>query len=175
MAHATKSSEATSEGSVIWLKLRFLPPEGVGSHNDITQNMTDTQIVISRLEDAGATLQALHGTSRWPTVSPNPVFAIARVALAEDCWAEMRTRLPIPPETSIDRMIETHTWLEFIPADQYAIRRLVVMRSLLHPVTQRHLFPWNQLASRFHTNRKGIQAQHAKGIDMIVAALLAAA
>jgi hypothetical protein len=46
-------------------------------------------------------------------------------------------------------------------------------RSLVHPVTDRHLFPWRRLGKALGSDHKAVQRWHAQGIALIVAGLRA--
>ncbi len=51
------------------------------------------------------------------------------------------------------------------------LRRIVGARSLVHPITERHLFPWRRLGTAIGADHKAVQRWHAQGIDLIVVAL----
>jgi len=68
-------------------------------------------------------------------------------------------------------MDEAMVWLLLIPTDRYVLRRIVGARSLVHPVTERHLYPWRRLAAALGADHKAVQRWHAQGIELIVAAL----
>ena len=62
-------------------------------------------------------------------------------------------------------------WLSLIPVDRYVLRRIVGARSLVHPVSERHLYPWRRLGAVLGADHKAVQRWHAQGIDLIVEAL----
>ena len=130
----------------------------------------DADFVIYRLEEAGATLLALPGTG-WTTRLRTSSIAIVRTALESYGWTSTRIRPPVPSSDRISRMDEAMAWLPLIPLDRYVLRRVVGARSLVHPVTDRHLFPWRRLGAALGADHKAVQRWHAQGIDMIVAAL----
>ena len=68
-------------------------------------------------------------------------------------------------------MDEAMGWIGVIPLDRYVLRRIVGARSLVHPVTDRHLFPWRRLGVALGADHKAVQRWHGQAIDMIVAAL----
>jgi hypothetical protein len=68
-------------------------------------------------------------------------------------------------------MDETLGWILVIPLDRYVLRRIVGARSLVHPITERHLYPWRRLAVAIGADHKAVQRWHAQGIDLIVSAL----
>jgi hypothetical protein len=68
-------------------------------------------------------------------------------------------------------MDEAYSWLKFIPEDQYVLRRIVGARSLVHPVRDRHLFPWRRLGAAIGADHKAVQRWHGQGISLIVTAL----
>jgi hypothetical protein len=130
----------------------------------------DADFVIYRLEEAGATLLALPGTG-WTTKLRTSSIEIVRTALESYGWTGARIRPPVPPAEKITRMDEAMGWIGVIPLDRYVLRRIVGARSLVHPITERHLFPWRRLGAALGADHKAVQRWHAQAIDMIVAAL----
>ena len=133
----------------------------------------DADLVIYRLEEAGATLLALPSTG-WTTRLRGSSLEIVRTALETYGWTPARIRPPVPSSDKISRMDEALGWLSLIPNDRYVLRRVVGARSLVHPITDRHLFPWRRLGKVLGADHKAIQRWHAQGIAMIVAGLKAA-
>jgi hypothetical protein len=132
----------------------------------------DADYVVYRLEEAGATLMALPGTG-WSTRLRTSSLEIVRTALEAYGWGEARIRPPVPSAEKITRMDEAMSWIPLIPLDRYILRRVVGARSLVHPITDRHLFPWRRLGKALGADHKAIQRWHAQGIGIIVAALKA--
>lgn len=130
----------------------------------------DADFVIRRLEEAGATLLALPGTG-WTTKLRTSSIEIVRTALESYGWSETRIRPAVPSAENISRMDEAMAWIGVIPLDRYVLRRIVGARSLVHPVTDRHLFPWRRLAAALGADHKAVQRWHLQAIEMIVAAL----
>lgn len=130
----------------------------------------DADFVIRRLEEAGAALLALPSTG-WTTKLRTSSIEIVRTALESYGWTETRIRPPTPSSEKISRMDEAMGWIGVIPLDRYVLRRIVGARSLVHPVTDRHLFPWRRLGAALGADHKAVQRWHAQAIDMIVAAL----
>lgn len=130
----------------------------------------DADYVIRRLEEAGATLLALPGTG-WTTRLRTSSIEIVRTALESYGWSETRVRPAVPSADKISRMDEAMGWIGVIPLDRYVLRRIVGARSLVHPVTDRHLFSWRRLAAALGADHKAVQRWHGQAIEMIVAAL----
>ncbi len=130
----------------------------------------DAELVIERLEEAGAALLALPGTG-WSTKLRSSSLDIVRSAIENYGWTNKRIRPPIPSAAQITRMDEAMGWLSLIPLDRYVLRRIVGARSLVHPITDRHLFPWRRLGTAIGADHKAVQRWHNQGIDLIVAAL----
>ncbi len=80
-------------------------------------------------------------------------------------------RAPVPPAERISRMDEAWAWLRFIPQDRYVLRRIVGMRALVHPFTERHVHPWRKLGRALGADHRAVQRWHADGIDLVVTAL----
>jgi Domain of unknown function (DUF6362) len=132
--------------------------------------LIDANVVIYRLEEAGATLLALPG-SGWSTRLRTSSFEIVRTAIESYGWTTNRIRPPVPPPTRITRMDQAMGWISLIPFDRYVLRRIVGARSLVHPITERHLFPWRRIATAIGADHKAVQRWHAQGIELIVAKL----
>ena len=130
----------------------------------------DAEFVICRLEEAGAALLALPGTG-WSTRLRSSSLEIVRTAVESYGWTTKRIRPPVPSAERITRMDEALGWIPMIPVDRYVLRRIVGARSLVHPITERHLFPWRRLGTALGCDHKAIQRWHAQGIDLIVQAL----
>lgn len=130
----------------------------------------DADFVVYRLEEAGATVLALPG-SGWTTRLRSSSIDIVRTALESYGWSSTRIRPPTPSSEKITRMDEAMSWLSLIPQEKYVLRRVVGARSLVHPITDRHLFPWRRLGAALGADHKAVQRWHAQGIEMIVKGL----
>ena len=130
----------------------------------------DAELVICRLEEAGAALLALPG-SGWSTRLRSSSLDIVRTAIENYGWTSNHVRPPVPSAERITRMDEAMAWLSLIPVDRYVLRRIVGARSLVHPVSERHLYPWRRLGAVLGADHKAVQRWHAQGIDLIVEAL----
>jgi hypothetical protein len=136
-------------------------------------DIIDADYVVYRLEEAGATLLALPGTG-YSTRMRTSSLDIVRTALEAYGWTDGQIRPSVPSAEKITRMDEAMGWIPLIPLDRYVLRRVVGARSLVHPITDRYLFPWRRLGKAMGADHKAIQRWHAQGIAMIVAALNAA-
>ena len=130
----------------------------------------DADYVVYRLEEAGATLLALPGTG-WTTRLRQSSLDIVRSALDAYGWVAAPIRPPVPSAEKIDRMDEALAWIPLIPLDRFVLRRIVGARSLIHPISDRHLFSWRRLGLTLGADHKAVQRWHAQGIAMIVAGL----
>lgn len=130
----------------------------------------DADYVVYRLEEAGTTLLALPGTG-WSTRMRTSSLEIVRTALEAYGWNDGKIRPAVPSAEKITRMDEAMSWIPLIQADRYVVRRVVGARSLVHPITDRHLFPWRRLGKALRADHKAIQRWHAQGIRLIVNAL----
>ena len=130
----------------------------------------DADFVRYRLEEAGSTLLALPRTG-WSTGLRTSSLDIVRTALESYGWTTSRIRPAVPPAERITRMDEAMAWIGLIPLDRYVLRRIVGARSLVHPITERHLFPWRRLGAVLGADHKAVQRWHAQGLDIIVSRL----
>jgi hypothetical protein len=68
-------------------------------------------------------------------------------------------------------MDEALGWITFIPKDRYVLRRVVGARSLVSPLTERHLYSWRRLGEVLGADHKAVQRWHGQGIDILVGAV----
>lgn len=136
--------------------------------SDTTELTAD--YVIHRLEEAGATLLAIPVTNRSRLRAPSS--EIMRAAMETYGWHGIeRIRPAVPSADKIDRMDEALAWIPMIPVDRYVLRRVVGARSLVHPITDRHLFSWRRLGLVLGADHKAMQRWHDQGIALIVKGL----
>ena len=130
----------------------------------------DAAFVTYRLEEAGATLLALPGTGYSTKMRVSQIDVVANAAEAYGRNPGF-VRPAIPSASRITRMDEALGWIMLIPQERYVIRRIVGARSLVSPVTERHLYSWRRLGEAVGADHKAVQRWHAQGIDMLVATI----
>ncbi len=127
----------------------------------------DAEIVIARLEEAGATLLALPNTGPTTRLVQSGLEWI-RDASEQFAQPKARIRPAIPDAATITRMDQALRWIPLIPVDRYVLRRIVGARSLVNPMNGRYLFSWRRVALAIGADHKAVQRWHAQGIDLIV-------
>ena len=130
----------------------------------------DAEYVVYRLEEAGATLLALPSTG-YTTRLRTSVLDVVRETADAFAAVSGRVRAPVPSAARITRMDEALSWITHIPLDRHVLRRIVGARSLVSPVTERHLFTWRRLAATLGADHKAVQRWHTQGVAIIVNAL----
>lgn len=65
----------------------------------------------------------------------------------------------------IGLMDEAVEWIRFI--DNLTIRRIVSLRSMVHPVTERHMYPWSRVATALRADSRAIKCWHDEGLTTI--------
>ena len=136
----------------------------------VANKLPDDKYVITRLEEAGATLLALP-QSGFSTRLRTSSLDILRGAVDAYGADEARIRPPAPSGRKIDEMEQALAWISLIPLQRYVLRRIVGARALVNPMTGRHVFTWRRLAASVGADHKAVQRWHAQGVAMIVAAL----
>jgi hypothetical protein len=131
----------------------------------------DAETVIYRLEEAGQTLLTLPSQGPTTALRQTRHQYIAEAIEAFATEADAPPRLPTPSAARITRMDQALAWIPLIPEANLVLRRIVGCRSLVSPLTERHLFTWRRLARLLGADHKAIQRWHATGIDTIVATL----
>lgn len=127
----------------------------------------DAELVVWRLEQAGATLLAMRGASPYPAGAGSAWPEVWREAIEAYGWTEEPVRPAIPDAAAITRMDATFAWLPLIPQERYVLRRLVAVRALVHPLSGRHLVTWRRLGRIVGADHHAVKRWHAKGIDAI--------
>lgn len=128
--------------------------------------------VVARLEEAGATLACLPISARpasygsgWPD--------IVRDAIEAYGYTPDRVRPRVPSAAAISSMDTAFAWLALIPSDRYVLRRMVAARSMVHPLTGRHLASWRKLGRLVGADHRACQRWHGNGIAIIATKLYA--
>lgn len=142
----------------------------VGGDRESHAALPDAPYVVARLEEAGATILALPATGPSTRMRLS-TLEVVHTAAESYGWTAGPLRPPTPSSARISRMDEAFAWIGLIPEDRYVLRRIVGARSLVHPITERHLFPWRRLGKVLGADHKAVQRWHAQGVAMIVAAL----
>jgi hypothetical protein len=133
--------------------------------------LIDAETVLSRLEEAGRTLFAMPNNSPRLGIRTQHYGFVVDAAAAAASNSKSRLRPAIPDARHISRMDEAMSWISLIPLDRYVLRRIVGARSLVHPITGRHVHSWRKVANSLGYSHQAVRGWHAQGIDLIVAAL----
>ena len=125
------------------------------------------ELVTARLEEAGRALLSLPNTGPSTRLVQS---GLEWVRDAAETHADPRARLrpAVPDAATITRMDEALAWITLIPVDQFILRRVVGARSLVSPMTGRHLFSWRRVALAVGADHKAVQRWHSQGIAIIV-------
>jgi hypothetical protein len=147
----------------------MMQPQGSAVQTKLWREI-DAGFIVYRLEEAGATLLALPA-SGYSTRLKVSYLDVVHEAQAAYGWEQGKIRPPVPSASRITRMDEAMGWIALIPRDRTVLRRIVGARSLVSPVTERHLFSWRRLGGVLGADHKAVQRWHGQGIAMIVAAV----
>ena len=139
---------------------------------DAANDAIDAKAVTARLEEAGRTLLALPDRGPSPRLRTS-AWDVLQSAIEGAAEAPRPVRPAVPGAARITRMDEALGWIALIPRDRYVLRRIVGARALVHPLTERHIYPWRRLGAAIGADHKAVQRWHAQGIGLIVAGLAA--
>ena len=79
----------------------------------------------------------------------------------------VRNRAVMPIGREIDAMDEILAWIQLIPQEKAEMRRAVGLRSLISPISDKHLYPWKRIAKILSCDPRTAMAWHATGIGLI--------
>lgn len=131
----------------------------------------DREYVQVRLEQAGTTLLALRTPSPYPASPTCHMPPIIHQAIEAYGWIPAEVRPPVPDARAISSMDATFQWLALVPNSRYVIRRIVAARTLVSPVTGRHIVSWRGLGLMLRCSHEAARFWHAQGIGWIVEGL----
>src|ERR1700691_717930 len=152
----------------------------------IQPDIIDANYVITCLEDAGATQIAMRVPgcypagykSNWPDIVRE--FCDFVGGGSASGWALEELRPAVPSAAAITRMDEVFGWvaaaIPLQPAPRGSaskwsdslLRRVVLFRAAVHPITGIHLRSWRHVARILGSNHNTVKIWHSAGIDMIV-------
>jgi hypothetical protein len=128
----------------------------------------DADFVRYRLEEAGKCLLSLPGGRVGPAQLSAQSYGFVS-EIVEGSGFVSRTKVAVPDAATITRMDEALGWLPLI--DTVVIRRIVAMRCLISPVTDRHLHTWRSIGLKIEASHTQAAAWHEAGVQTIVRAL----
>ncbi len=153
------------------MQIRMEPIPGLSNERRDQQIVVNDPYVINRLEEAGATLLALPQTG-YSTRLRTSSLDIVRTAMEVYGQDQKRACPPVPSALRIDEMEQALAWITRIAIDRCVLRRVVGARSIVSPLTGKHVFTWRRLASSLGADHKAVQRWHAQGIGLIVKSLM---
>jgi hypothetical protein len=124
--------------------------------------------VVAALEDATRTMRAMQSLGHSTAMVGTWADDVAMPGEVE----EVGPRPPPPSAEKIQTMDIIMRWLAYIP--QHGVRRIVAMRSITHPLTEKPT-AWAKIARAVGWNYRAVKVWHARGIDAIVLELNAPA
>ncbi len=80
-------------------------------------------------------------------------------------------RASVPSAAAITAMDEAFGWLRLIPDNSFVLRRILGARSLVHPLTGRHLFTWRRLAAVLGADHRSVKRWHDNGVKILMTSL----
>ncbi len=124
--------------------------------------------LVRKFEEAGATLLALPyqrvGPAlrqvRWPETQGE------EAGFREGTLRQLTS--PAPGAAEISVMDRVFGLIGLIPADRVLLRRIVHARSLVSPLTGRHIYSWRKLGALLGADHKAVQRWHADAIEIIL-------
>lgn len=127
--------------------------------------------IVERLEQAGATLLAMQISAGAPSGMHAAWPEYVRAAAEAYGYNQATMKPAIPDSATITAMEETYGWVRIIPKERYVIRRIVMMRSLVFPISWRYVFKWTKIARTVGCDYRAIKGWHSDGINLIAVGL----
>ena len=135
------------------------------------QPMVDPAFVVAHLECAGKTLLALPHSGFSTLLKTSSLNSEMAAVSACGWFSGSAAKCPRPTSRAIDAMDNTMMWLWYIPQDMTVLRRCVGARSLVNPITDKHIYSWRRLGDFMGVDHKTAKRWHADGVRYIVNAL----
>ena len=129
------------------------------------------ELIVRRLEQAGSTMLAMRTKSPYPAGIKSCMPDVLPDAWLAYGWNTAQIRPATPTSQQIDAMDAAYRWLSLIPDHRYVVRRILACRSLVHPITDRHVLHWRKIGTMLGADYRAIQTWHRHGVGMIVGAL----
>lgn len=126
-------------------------------------NHPDVLLVAHRLDQAGRTLMCMYTSGRprgFTTAWPD--YPYERMDYAN--WHGMpEQKFPRATKKQVDMMHEVlDSWMPKITSiDQ---RRIVQMRMLINPITDKHLYSWRRIGRKLHMDHKRVKRECEQAI-----------
>lgn len=147
-------------------KLRIPAREGFEQCSQTIATLAWTrEQVIARLEDAGRTIIAMPASGVWPGGMRSTMPDVLQSIWDSYGTEPAALRPGTPSARAITKMQETWHWLAMI--DDVLPRRVVAMRMLVHPITDRYRHSWRDVGERLDISDKTAKAAWERGIDKI--------
>ena len=129
------------------------------------------EALVAVLEAAGKTLLALPEGGIFPAGVGAAWPSFVREMVEAYGYDEARPRMPAPTARQIEEMGVVFGWVGTIPNDRYVLRRLLLLRSLVHPLSDRHSYSWRDVARMVGTNHFSVRVWHGQGLRLVLEAL----
>lgn len=129
-------------------------------NRDNTMPRITADYIISRLEEAGAIAFSMPNSGYKLHCRTQNFHQLQEPVAATDRNTSPRVRFPPPSAQQITEMDRTYAWLALIPNDRYILRKIVSMRSVMNPMTMRHVNNWRSIADAVGANHLAVKAWH---------------
>src|SRR5271167_2435504 len=128
------------------------------------------ETVALRLEQAGRTLLSANFGSAGPATRQTAWPAVPRRWQLNYNTTALAMRPPVPTAAEIAAMDQAFRMVALVPDDKRVLRRIVLARSLVNPLNDRHLFSWRRLARTVGADHHAVQRWHRYMIRLIALA-----
>ena len=123
--------------------------------------------LIAQLEEAGRTLQLLPARGSGPAGYGAGWPEVVHSAEEAYGWAAPLSRPRAPTAEEIARMDRAYAWIGLIPEGRRTWRRVVLMRSLVNPINERHVWTWRKIARAWGRNHEYWKSEWGKAISVM--------
>ena len=127
----------------------------------------DAPYVTRRLEEAGKVLMCLRVSGCRPAD-----YKVAWPAIVQEVFTAMDMEdvpLPEPHSAQVTAMDEAFAWIALV--GDIKMRRLIWLRLLVHPISDRYKWTWRALEKIFGLDHQTLKARHGRGIALIATKL----
>lgn len=124
----------------------------------------DVMLISHRLDHAGLTLMCLPNVGKpsgFRSCWPEYIYEIEK--MDDGVWKDRPQKVPRPSPVSIREMDEVlNHWVPML--NKIRDRRIILMRMLIRPLEDTHVFSWRKIGRKLQMDHKSVQRSYESSV-----------